>query len=150
MADRVDAVLVLDGLHIGYAPRDHSLDFERLAACERFARQASLGQKLLLITHSEIIPKGDYASTQETANKLLARLGVARAMGGEATEIPKLASLRGRPMQRLVPLSRADVGELHVRGYAGAQKDDHLMHLLQMSMIAVPHLVRYWSRGAGD
>jgi hypothetical protein len=150
VADRVDAVLLLDGLHIGYSPRDHDLDVERLAAVERFARKASLGQKLFLITHSEVVPGGDYASTQETTNKLLERLGVARAASREATAIPELASLRDRPMQRLVPRSRADAGDLHVRGYAGDQKDDHLMHLLQMSAIAIPDLVRHWSRRAAE
>jgi hypothetical protein len=150
MADRVDAVLLLDGLHIGYSPRDHSPDIERLAAIERFAREASLGKKLLLITHSEVIPWGDYASTEETTDKLLERLGVARVASGGATALPELTSLRGRPMQKLVPRSRADAGELRVRGYAGDQKDDHMMHLLQMSVIAIPDLVRYWSRGAAD
>jgi hypothetical protein len=150
IADRVDAALLLDGLHIGYSPRDHSLDIERLASVERFARQASLGRKLLSITHSEVVPSGDYASTQETTDKLLERLGVRRAASREATELPELASLRGRPLQRLAPRSRADAGDLHVRGYAGDQKDDHLMHLLQMSVIAIPDLVRYWSRGAAQ
>lgn len=148
LADHVDAVLLLDGIHVNYMPRDHSMNLERIASFERFARQAALGKKLFFISHSEITPKGDYASTHETTDKLLELVGATRLLGGESPAIPELVWLRGRPMQRLVPLSRADEGELHVRGYAGEQKDDHMMHLLQMSVTAAPELVRYWSRSA--
>jgi hypothetical protein len=148
LADQVDAVLLLDGIHVNYSPRDHSMNLERIASFERFARQAALGKKLFWITHSEIIPNGPFASTHQTTDKLLELVGVTRTAGGEAPAIPELAWTRGRPMQQLVPLSKADAGELHVRGYAGDQKDDHMMHLLQMSATAVPELVRYWSRGA--
>jgi hypothetical protein len=147
VADRVDAVILLDGLHVDYSPRDHSLEMEMVAPIERFARQAAEGKKLLSITHSEVVPMG-YASTRETTEGLVSRLGMTWAAGGDATEAPQLPSLHGMPAQRLVPLRRADAGDLHVRGFAGDQKDDHLAHLLQMSANVVPDLVRYWSRGA--
>ena len=104
MADRVDAVLLLDGLHVDYSPRDHSLMMDRLDGIERFARQASLGKKLLSITHSEVIPAGDYASTRETTGKLMERLGVAWAASGDAPEPPDL------PLDARSPRAQARAG----------------------------------------
>jgi hypothetical protein len=51
-------------------------------------------------------------------------------------------------MSPLVPLTQAHKGELHVRGYAGNDQPDHMMHLAQMSETAIPDLVRYWSEPA--
>jgi hypothetical protein len=148
LVKKVDAVLLFDGLHAGYRPRDHSLNIERIAAFERFAKQAVLGEKLFSITHSEVSSSSAYASSLETTDKLLSRVGATRVPGGEPREVPELPSTRGRPMQPLVPRSQVNAGDLHVRGYAGDQKDDHTMHLLQMSVTAVPDLVGYWSKAA--
>lgn len=143
---RVDAVLLLDGIHTGYLPRDGSLDIERLMPFERFAEQAVSGKKLFSITHSEISPNGEYASTHECTDAVLALLGIERGPGGEAPAIPALPSLENvARLIPLAPLSEAHRGEFHVRGYAGTQKPDHIMHLAQMSETVVPDLVRFWS-----
>jgi hypothetical protein len=146
LADQVDAVLLLDGIHTGYQPRDHSLDVERLMPFERFAEQALSGKKLFSITHSEITPNAEYASTHESTDAVLALLGVARGPGGEAPAIPEIPALANvGKLVPLAPLSEAHQGALHVRGYDGTQKADHMMHLAQMSETAVPDLVQFWS-----
>jgi hypothetical protein len=146
LADHVDAVLLLDGIHAGYLPNDHSLDLARLMPFARFAEKAASGKKLFSITHSEIIPNADYASTHESTDALLALLHIERGPAGEAPAVPALPSIANvAKLIPLVPLSEAHQGAFHVRGYAGTQKADHVMHLAQMGETAVPDLVRYWS-----
>lgn len=146
LADRVDAVLLEDGIHTGFMPRDHSLDEGRLSPFLQFAEQAAAGKKLFSITHSEITPNADYASTHVTTDAILAHVGVTRVPGGEAPELPALASLVN--VQKLVqfaPLSEATKGSLHVRGFAGTEKADHVMHLAEISVTVLPELARYWA-----
>src|SRR6185503_2680887 len=67
---RVDAVLLLDGMHTSYVPEGTplaaggTLDTTNLAAFERFARAAMRGEKRFLVSHSEIV-RGTFASTTE-------------------------------------------------------------------------------------
>lgn len=146
-ADKVDAVLLLDGIHTGYMPLDHSLDMERLKPFGRFAEMAAAGKKLMSITHSEIIPVGDYASTHESTDALLELTGAQRTPGAGADEQPvyELTGAAGEAKPRFVPLSEAHKGAFHVRGYAGTQKPDHVRHLTRMAETALPDLVRHWS-----
>ncbi len=44
----------------------------------------------------------------------------------------------------LTPESYADQGGLHVRGYTGDQPEDHIAHLVFMSVTALPALVARW------
>lgn len=80
---RVDAVLLLDGMHTSYVPEGAplaaggTLDTTNLAAFAAFARAAMRGEKRFIVTHSEIFP-GTYASTTETADWLLRALGLRR------------------------------------------------------------------------
>lgn len=146
-ADKVDAVLLLDGIHTGYMPLDRSLDMERLKPFGRFAEMAATGKKLMSITHSEIIPVGDYAGTHESTDALLKLAGAQRAPGAGAAEQPvyELTGAAGEAKPRFVPLSEAHKGAFHVRGYAGTQKPDHVRHLTRMAETALPDLVRHWS-----
>ena len=54
---------------------------ENLEGWVRLARDAIAGKKRLIVTHSEIFP-GTFASTTETADYLLAQLGLQAARGG--------------------------------------------------------------------
>lgn len=69
---RVDAVLLLDGMHTSYVPEGQVLaaggllDTMNLLSLTAFARAAARGEKRMLIAHSEIFP-GTYGSTTETA-----------------------------------------------------------------------------------
>jgi hypothetical protein len=80
---RVNAVLLLDGMHTSYMPEGTvlasggALDTTNLLAFAEFARAAMRGEKRFVVTHSEIFP-GTFASTTETANWLVRTLGLRR------------------------------------------------------------------------
>jgi hypothetical protein len=83
-ADRVDAVVLLDGLHAAWNPaapkRDgslRSLSSRTIEPTVRFARRALAGEKLFVFTHSRVDPE-KYPSTEATANLLLHELGLER------------------------------------------------------------------------
>ena len=120
--DRVSAVLLLDGMHTAYVPDGKpiaaggSLDTTNLVAFADFARAAIAGKKPFLVTHSEIFP-GTFASTTETADWLLATLGLHRT--------PVMQ--RGpRGMQQL---SEVRAGQFELLGFAGNSAPDHVDQL---------------------
>ncbi len=153
LADKVDAVVLLDGIHCGYKPNTTELQLDRIAPFERFARAAVTGGKLFSITHSEITPIGKYAGTRETTDALLQLVGVARTPGGEAPPPVALASIDGviarKSLRPLLPRSDTVAGGLHVRGFVGDQPEHHTMHLIEMSVTALPDLVQRWAAPAG-
>lgn len=122
MADLVDGVLVLDGLHTGYKPDARPLEEGgvleegELAPFLSFSQRARAGEKAMLLTHSEVFP-GTFASTTETANYLVKKIGLPRR--------PVLA-WGALGMQQL---SDAQEGRLRVMGYAGNSAPDHMDHL---------------------
>ncbi len=118
---RVDAVLLIDGMHTGYiggqpGPLESKLDPDNLQIWMQLARDAVAGRKRFVVTHSEIFP-GTFASTTETADYLLAQLGLTRR-----------AVLRRGPMG-LQQLSEASAGRFLLRGYAGNSAPDHVDQL---------------------
>ncbi len=119
--DRVDAVLLLDGLHTGYLPprkvlhQGGRLDESKLEPFVRFAQAAVRGDKRFLITHSEIFP-GTFASTTETADYLLEQLGFSRK-----------AVLEWGPLG-MQQLSHVRCRGFEVRGFAGNSAPDHIDH----------------------
>lgn len=153
LAEKVDAVMLFDGIHCGYAsPGSHDLLVERIAPFTRFAEQAAKGKRLFSITNSNITPNGDYAGTRETTDVLLRAVGASRTPFAEEPPLPHLAAMNGVMPRRFIvplqPLTEAHLGGLIVRGYAGDQAEHHIMHLVQMSTTALPDLVRYWSTPA--
>lgn len=122
---RVDAVLLLDGMHTSYVPEGTplaaggALDSTNLAAFARFARAAMRGEKRFVVTHSEIFP-GTYASTTETADWLLRELGLRRAR-----------RLRWGP-RGMQQLSEVRAGRFEVLGFAGNSAPDHIDHFHAM------------------
>src|SRR5258705_13683194 len=78
---RVDAVLLLDGMHTSYVPdgtvlaAGGALDTVNLIAFADFARAAMRGEKRFVVTHSEIFP-GTFASPTETGDWLLPAPGL--------------------------------------------------------------------------
>jgi hypothetical protein len=119
---RIDAVLLLDGMHTSYVPDGSNLaagatlDTTNLAAFAAFARAAMRGEKRFVVTHSEIFP-GTFASTTETADWLLASIGLKRA-----------AVLRWGP-RGMQQLSEAHSGKFDLLGYAGNSAPDHIDQL---------------------
>lgn len=119
--DRVQFVILADGLHAGYVggtpgPLESRLVAEHVDVFVRFARDAAGGRKQMLVTHSEVFP-GTYASTTETADYLLDQL-----------ELRRTPVLKWGPMgmQQLSEVSRD--GFL-LKGHAGNSAPDHVDHL---------------------
>jgi len=114
-------VLLLDGLHAGYAgPRpaaaDGVVEEEYLETFLPYARQAAEGRAAFFFSHSAVFP-GTYASTTECADWLLQRLGLKRR-----------ATLRWGPLG-MQQVSVAEQGGFRVEGFAGNTAPDHMDHL---------------------
>ena len=107
--ERVDAVVLLDGLH---TPRDAAQLPGELADFVELGRRASRGEKWFAVTHSSIDPP-TFSSTTETAHHLLAALG----------EQP--LRVRRTDAYGLELVEFHSRGNFHVRGYAGNDKADH-------------------------
>ena len=108
---RVDGVLLADSLHAGYGSEPADLD-----SLLALATQAARGSLRLVVTHSEVFP-GTYASTTETADRLLQQMGVRRK-----------AVLRWGPLG-MQQLSQAKRGKFEMLGFAGNSAPDHMDHL---------------------
>ena len=118
---RVAAILIIDGMHTGYVdgkpgPQESQLETDRLEVFVRFAKDAVAGKKQMIVTHSEIFP-GRFASTTETADYLVAQLGLRR-----------YAVLHWGPTQTQ-QLSEAIAGKFLLIGYAGNSAPDHVDQL---------------------
>ncbi len=116
--DRVEKVLLIDGLHTGYVggqpgPVESKLEDDHLSTFLKFARDAVGGSKTMLITHSEIFP-GTFASTTETGDWLLSQLG-----------LHQTAVLKWGPM-RTQQLSEVRAGKFRMVGFAGNSAPDHV------------------------
>ncbi len=122
---RVDAVLLLDGMHTSYLPEGTplatggALDTTNLVAFVDFARAAMRGEKRFLVTHSEIFP-GTFASTTETADWLLRALDLRRT---------PVLQWGPRGMQQL---SEVHSGRFELLGFAGNAGPDHIDQLHAM------------------
>ncbi len=123
---RVNNVLLLDGIHASYVPEGKVLaeggtvKADDLDSFVRFAREAISGKKTFVITHSEIFP-GAYASTTECVDYLLSTLSLKRK-----------AELSNGPIG-MQQLSAVNQSKFHIRGYAGNTAPDHVDHLQAMS-----------------
>ena len=118
---RVDAALMIDGIHTDYAegkpgPLESKIGTQNLDIWVQLGRDAIAGRKRAMVTHSEIFP-GTFASTTETADYLLRELRVVR-----------------RPVLKwgamgLQQLSEARAGRFVLIGYAGNSAPDHVDQL---------------------
>jgi hypothetical protein len=133
--ERVQYILLLDGLHAGYlsgkpGPKESSLIADDLAIFVQLGKDADAGKKQFLLTHTEIFP-GTFASTTETADYLLKQL-----------ELKRKPVLRWGPMGTQI-LCEVKQGRFQVLGFAGNSAPDHvdLLH-------ALPDLLREveWKR----
>jgi hypothetical protein len=130
-AERIDAVVLLDGLH---GARERSRLRLQLEPFVRYARRAAAGNALMIVTHSSIDPPS-FASTTETAHYLIA------ALGGQPLDVSREDALG---LELFEAFSR---GNFHVRGYRGGGKADHCAHLALMEDATLA-LARYWERGS--
>jgi hypothetical protein len=134
--ENVDVVVLLDGLHCGYQGK--SLNEVQIKPFIEFAEQAARGQRLMVVTHSSIIPPG-YASTTETANYLIKKLG------GQ----PHKAESRSADPMGLELISRYSRGGFHVRGFSGNDKMDHCAHIGLYRDVLKVHVKSRWGSTAG-
>ena len=148
LAEQVDSVILLDGIHTGFDYPGGPILERKLVPFELFARRAVEGKTFFLITHTEI-PSGRYAGTHVTTDVLLRDVKAERKPGGVKPPMADLKSIIGVvPRDNVVPLEPltvADKGNFHVRGYAGDQPANHSAHLIQISTIALPSLVEHWA-----
>lgn len=118
---RVDATLMIDGIHSGYVngkpgPLESEIETDALQIWLQLARDAIAGRKRAIITHSEIFP-GTFASTTETADFVIRQLGFKRR-----------AVLKWGPMGTQ-QLSEVRAGRFLLIGYAGNTAPDHVDQL---------------------
>jgi hypothetical protein len=122
-ADRVDMILLLDGIHASYVPEQTpiaeggTIDSAGLEAFRLFAFEASrtASGKRFVVTHSEIFP-GTYVSTTEATDFLIRSLGLRRT-----------AVLNWGPLG-MQQISKARIGNFEVLGFAGNTAPDHVDH----------------------
>lgn len=133
-ADRVDAVLLADGMHVGFENGKRTARAAAMEPFRAFAERAENGEKLMAVTHSAIVPPG-YASTTVTASFLVDTLHV---------DSQPLTAPAPRPdMQQT---RRAERGSLFIDGYAGGDKHAHCTHLYAIGDTLWSRLKARWSK----
>jgi hypothetical protein len=151
LAERIDAILLLDGLHVAYQdPKTKTkLDMVRLARFTRFAKEAAAGKKLLSITHGDTETHG-YASAGEAADAILREIGAERSPQAGSPPVVTLAAAVGvvpkNAEKWLEQTSEGRLGGVRVRGYAGKTPEHHMAHLIQMSVTVLPDLAEHWKQ----
>jgi hypothetical protein len=120
---RVDAALLVDGLHAGFVdPRRRQMAPNALQAFRRFGELAKQGSKLLAVTHSSIMTDG-YASTTECSRFLLQALSV--PCDGE--------------------LVSGKAGQFSIEGFTGNDKAAHIAQFRQMDSTLLTKLRARWA-----
>ena len=116
--DQVTNTIMLDGIHTSYVngtpgPKESELDPANLEIYVKLVRDAMAGKRRVIITHTEIFP-GTFASTTETADYILAQVGLKR-----------------KPIVKWGPmgtqeLSEVRAGKFLLIGFAGNSAPDHV------------------------
>ena len=133
-AARVDAVLLADGMHVGFEPIGYSkVSGISIARFTLFADEAIAGRKLFAVTHSSI--RTPYASTTETAEYLLDSEG----LPVDRRELPG-------PRPGMTLTSRADREGFHMRGFSGEDKAAHCDHLFAFGELLLTPLAERWAK----
>jgi hypothetical protein len=129
--DKVDTAVLLDGLHASLI--DGKPEEKAIAVFEKFAHDAVLGNKTMVITHSSVIPP-TYASTTQMSDLLLASIGVPRVEEEKKNAFG------------MTEWSHADAGNFHLRGYRGGGPKDHMDQLRLLSLALTDYVVPRWTR----
>jgi hypothetical protein len=139
----IDAVVLLDGLHAGFAadkPRTSldSLTALHLAPTFAYAEAALRGEKIFFFSHSHVDPV-DYASTARTGELLLSMLGL------EKTELPNADTQNPFGLRAYV-----DQKGFHLRDYAGRNEHAHCAHTRYVEEPLVDILAPAWQTPQGS
>ncbi len=136
-AERVDAVVVADGFFTSLTNiKKRTVNTASLERFATLAQAATKDEKLFAITHSSI-PTVDYASTTETAAKLV-----------EMTSSTKTPSSATGP-KSMRETYVVDRGSFHVKGYEGVTAGDHIKQITAMGETMYPYLKARWDAGEG-
>jgi len=131
--EKVDAVLLSDGLHVGFTDeRQRKVRVTQMQEFVTFAKRAARGEKLMAIAHSAITPP-EYASAAETA--------LALAAEAHAPSWPVMKERYG-----MTQLTAARRGQFFVDGFAGTDKAAHARHLYSIDHTSFARLNDYWKR----
>jgi len=116
--DQVANTIMLDGIHTSYVngtpgPKESELDPANLEIYVKLVRDAMAGKRRVIITHTEIFP-GTFASTTETADYILAQVGLKR-----------------KPIVKWGPMGTQELSEVRsgkflLIGFAGNSAPDHV------------------------
>lgn len=135
-ADRVDAVLLADGMHSRFDNRFRHVNAPAMAPYTNFAERAARGEKLMVVSHTAI-PTPTYASTTETAHFLIETLHLERHELDEPGPVPGMRHTE-----------HAERGGLFIDGYAGADVDAHKLQLTHIGETLWPRLRTAWTTRA--
>ena len=146
--ERIDAVLVTDGIHGGFLPdRGREVDPGSIAPFVHYAQEAVAGHRLMVITHSAIRTT-DFFSSTESADAIVQALGLERTPVAESpaeVAFPSaVTAFPARDRRWLQGRSVVHAGDFHLYGYAGTEKADHIAHLAQLSVTVLPALAERW------
>jgi hypothetical protein len=131
---RIDAVLISDGLHSSFTdPKRRFVADSQLDFVVNFAKRAIARDKLLGITHTAI-QTPDFASTTETAHKLLGLLDMTPDMILDADD--------GREP---VPTASTQRGDFVLLGYAGNDKHAHAVQQWALGRTLWARLAERWN-----
>jgi hypothetical protein len=132
----IDAAIVLDGLHSGWAqgaphvPELSSLNPEFIRSTIEFARRALRGETIFVLTDSNVEP-GSYPSTSLTAELLVSELRQQRTSLSPA-------------QQRFGQVSTLDVRGLHVWGFRGGNELAHCAQIAHLGRAVTEVLEPAW------
>jgi stage V sporulation protein SpoVS len=150
VAEKVDAVVLLDSLHAGYTDPSNGVGFvpkadqavmglgsswvdrKSIQKFVRFANQAKDNKKVFVVATSSILPP-NYASCTETAEAVL-----------EETETPWKEESEVNALGMKVK-KKADDGQLHVRAFAGGGPHDHFDQLHLVGEMVRKFVVPVWN-----
>jgi len=136
-ADRVDAVLLSDGLHTGLVNKYPRVISESgLEPFVAFGKRAMNDEKLMVMTHSAI-QTGDFASTTETTDAVLHSLGLLRVL-----------QLDQETLGALHMSSEAHARSFHLMGFEGTDARAHGDHLRQLDNTLFNRLRDRWRLAA--
>jgi hypothetical protein len=149
-SERVDAVVILDGLHVRWADESRTrVDPNEISPLVRFASAARDGKGLFVITHSNA-KAIEHANAGAVADAILVATGVDRAADRTSprpVEVDGAAKLfHDGKIQRLEGGTRTQMGGLHILGFENRAPGHQPAHLVQMSATALPLLVDRWAK----
>ncbi|UCS95829.1 hypothetical protein KZP23_14345 [Echinicola marina] len=119
---KMDGVILLDGMHAGYIPKNQTLATgakikeEDLAVFLSLSHEAMKENISFTFTHSSVFP-GTYASTTECADYLIHKL-----------QLERNPVLNHGPLG-MQQLADNHVGKLRIKAFAGNSAPDHIDHL---------------------